>query len=114
MTEQEREHSRGVYVTIETVSYAKKASELSIISMAKWLEQYLPGIKVAKHMKEGKLLTMAKMIEIAQKATKYGTRFYDECEMRVTIMDSMKRCQGIIFGRTLLTVTTEQIQEELL
>jgi hypothetical protein len=39
--------------------------------MAKWLEQYLPGTKEAKPMKEGKLLTMAKTIEIAQKATRY-------------------------------------------
>jgi hypothetical protein len=73
----------------------------------------LPGIKEAKPMKEGKLLTMARMIEIAQKAMKYGTRFYDECEMKVTIMDSMKSCQGTIFERTLLTVTTKRIQEEL-
>jgi hypothetical protein len=56
---------------------------------------------------------MAKTIEIAQKATKYRNRFYDECKMKVTIIDSMNICQATIFGRTLLTVTTEQIQQQL-
>jgi hypothetical protein len=53
MTEKEREQFKEVYVTIETVSYEIKASELPIKSMAKWLEQYLSGTIKPKPMKKG-------------------------------------------------------------
>jgi hypothetical protein len=42
-----------------------------------------------------------------------ATTFYKICEMKVKCIESMNRCQGTIFGRTLLTETTEKLMDAL-
>jgi hypothetical protein len=76
--------------------------------MAKLIEQWLPGTSEGKTMRYGKILAMARNTETAKKACRYATRFYDQCDVKVNIMEAMNSCQA---GLTLLTVQTDEIQK---
>jgi hypothetical protein len=43
MSNNDKEMTLDVYLTIETIGYEKKAAELPIIMMWKWFEANLPG-----------------------------------------------------------------------
>jgi hypothetical protein len=81
--------------------------------MAKLIEQWLPGTSEGKTMRYGKILAMAKNIETAKKARRYAISLYDQCDMKVNIMEAMNSCQDTVFRLTLLTVQTDEIQKTL-
>jgi hypothetical protein len=70
----DKEKSLGVYLTIEIIGYEKKATELPIIMMGKWQEANLPGTLESKPMWDGRLLVLAKNEEST--ATKNLKNFY--------------------------------------
>jgi hypothetical protein len=48
-----------VYVTIETVlsdSQKKKATDIDIMLMTRWMSEVFPGTTEARHMRDGRLL----------------------------------------------------------
>jgi hypothetical protein len=113
MSNNEKEKSLGVYLTIETIAYEKKAADLPIIMMGKWLEANLPGSLEAKPMRDGRLLVLAKNEETAARATKNVKTFYGKCDIKTTRMENMNTVQGTVFGRALLTETLEALTENL-
>jgi hypothetical protein len=88
MSNNDKEKSLGVYLTIETIGYEKKATELPIIMMGKWLEANLPGTLEAKPMRDGRLLVLAKNEESAAKATKNLKNFCGTCKIKTTRMEN--------------------------
>jgi hypothetical protein len=102
-----------VYVTIETIDHEKTAAELPIIMMGKWLQANVKGANEGRTMRDGNVLVMAKDKEAAEKAIKYATDFYGQCKIKVSRVESMNRCQGTVYGRSLLTETVESLQKAL-
>jgi hypothetical protein len=113
MSPGDKKRAQGIYLTLETVSFEKKTSKLPIIMMSKWLEGNIPDTIEAKPIRDGKILLLAKNEEVARKAIKNGTKFYDKCEIKIARMENMNTCQGTVFGRSLLTESTEILMENL-
>jgi hypothetical protein len=100
----------AIWVTIETVNFSKKATELPLLIMSKWLEQILPGTKEAKPLRDGRILAATDKIEIATKAVRFAKKIYDICDCKVEFMNSMnKKCMSI-HGISLLSETVENLQ----
>jgi hypothetical protein len=102
----------GYWVSIETVNYHQKATELPILMVKKFMEQYFVGTKVAKPTKEGRLILQASSKKVALQATKCK-KFYEVCEINITPMESMNHKLGSIYGREMLTITVEEMEAEL-
>jgi hypothetical protein len=107
MSPGDKERAQGIYLTLKTVNFEKKASYLPIIIMSKWLEGNIPGTIEAKPIRDGKILLLAKNEKVTRKAIKNGTKFYDKCEIKIERMENMNTCQGTVFGRSLLTESQE-------
>jgi hypothetical protein len=50
-------------------------------------------------------------MEVARKAIRHGTNFYDKCQIKIARMENMNTCQGTVFGRSLLTESTDSLME---
>jgi hypothetical protein len=110
MTTEDREKAN-----VETVNRGKRAAELPIIMMGKWLEQHLPGPLECncKPIRKGKFFALVKNEATANRAINNATSFYGECVIQIKKMENMNSTQGTIFGRSLLTESIKQIQEAL-
>jgi hypothetical protein len=102
----------GFWMVIETVEHDKKATELPLFTMKKFIEQTFPGTSTARPTKEGKLLVIAKTRKIFMNATKV-TMFYNICKVKISAMDSMNTSVGSVYGRELLQCTVEELNTEL-
>jgi hypothetical protein len=95
------------------VDYEKKASEVPMLIIKKWMEQNLPGTEEGKTMRDGKILFMAKDEPTAQKIENNCRRLYDVCDIKVQGMVRMNESQGTIFSRSMLVEKEEDIMEAL-
>jgi hypothetical protein len=108
----------AVYVVITTVNHDKPAADLPLLMMKKWLEQWFPMVgknkeTEAKPRRDGSIVVAAENRKIAEAAIKNARRFYDICDIQVVEMAQMNQSQGVIFGRNLLSETTEALLEEM-
>jgi hypothetical protein len=78
MSNNGKEKTLGVYLSIETIGYEEEATELPIIIMGKWHEANSPGTLEVKPMWESRLLVFAKNEETAAKATKNLRKMRDK------------------------------------
>jgi hypothetical protein len=107
-----------VYVVITTVNHDKSAAELPLLMMKKWLEQWIPNTNKnketeAKPRRDGAIIASAENRKIAEAAIKNAKRFYDICDIQVVEMEKMNQSQGVIFGRNLLSESTEALIQDL-
>jgi hypothetical protein len=107
----EIERRKGVYVTLETIGYDKKATEMLMVR--KWLDQNLPGTQENRKMRNRRILFLARDKVTAQKAEMNSRRLYDLCENKVQRMDRINQAQGTIFSRNMITEKEENILEAL-
>jgi flagellar motility protein MotE (MotC chaperone) len=106
----------NVYVSIETVpnqGFEQKANEVDCFLMSKWVQLWFPGTLEARPIQGGKLLVAAKSAKIAENAIKNAKKIYELCEVKVELMDSMNQAEGTVFGRELLSVSVESLEENL-
>jgi hypothetical protein len=103
----------GMYVSIETINYDKKAAALPVVMMKKFIEQYFPGTKEMTKTRDGRVIILTRDETVAQRAILNAKRFYEMCDIEVKPMDSMNSTTGTIFDRDLLTATVEEIRAEL-
>ncbi len=107
----------GIWVGISTLPNEKgeilqKASELPIIAMEKWIEQAL-GTNLGRPLPDGRVLAQAKTMDAALKAIQNYTQFYNQCPIKIELMNAMNQKQGSIFGVSLLTETVETVKKAL-
>jgi hypothetical protein len=113
MNDEDRERKKGVYITLETVGYEKKATELPMLIIRKWMNQYLTGTEEGKTMRDGKILFLAKDEQTAQKTENNCKTLYDICNLKIQRMDRMNESQGTIFSRSMPSEKEEDILEAL-
>jgi Arc/MetJ-type ribon-helix-helix transcriptional regulator len=102
----------GYWVSLETVNHEKTAAQLQLFTVKKFLEQNFPGTHTARPTREGKLMILAKNKKIALQATKIK-KFYNECDVSITAMDTMNYRQGSIYGREVLSCTIDEMETNL-
>jgi hypothetical protein len=106
----------GYWVSIETVDYEKKATELSILTVKSFMKQHFNGTRVAKPTKEGKLILQAVSKHVGLQACKvkeFPLSPGKSCKIAILPMESMNHKVCSIYGRELLTLTVEEIEQEL-
>jgi hypothetical protein len=103
----------GMYVSVETVNFDKKATALPVVMMKKFIEQWFPETKEMSKTRDGRVIVLTRDSIVAQRAILGAKRFYELCDVQVKPMDSMNFTQGTIFDRDLLTASLEEIRAEL-
>jgi hypothetical protein len=113
MRNDEGERRNGVYMTLETIGYDKKATEMPMLMKRIWLDQNLPGTQEGQTMKDGRTLFLVRDEATAQKTEMNLKRLYNLCDIKVQRMDRMNQAQGTIFSRNMITEKEEDMLEAL-
>jgi hypothetical protein len=100
-----------IYVTLKTIGHDKKATEMPMLMVRKWLDQNLSGTQEGRTMKDGKILFLARDEAMAQKTEMNSRRPYNLCDIKVQILDRMNKAQRTIFSRNMITEKEEDILE---
>lgn len=106
-----RRNDEGIFVAIEADK--RRATDLSAIMMKKFVEDWFPGTKELTRARDGRVIVLARDEKIAKRAEEKATNFYNVCSIKVSRVESMNKCQGVIFDRGLLTVTIDDLMTEL-
>jgi hypothetical protein len=102
----------GKYLTIESVGEGKKITEINILMVQKFFEQYLPNLAESRRMRDGRILVLTGNKNEAERAMNI-TNFYNILTIAIKPFEPMNNSMGSIFGRELLTLTTEEMDAAL-
>jgi hypothetical protein len=103
MRNDERERRKRVYVTLKTIGHVKKATQMPMPMIRKWLDQNLPGTQEGQTMRDERIPFLARDEATAQKTEMNSKRLYNLCDIKVQRMDRMNQVQGTIFSKNMIT-----------